>query len=126
MKIEIRKNKVHSIERKHPWIFSGDINSDISKIPNGDIVTAVDKKKDFLARGHFQHATISLRLLTFTDEDINQDFFNQKISNAVEVRKQQNFFREDNNICRLVHGEGDNIPGLIIDYYSGAAVIQVD
>ncbi|MDG1148540.1 MAG: class I SAM-dependent rRNA methyltransferase [Crocinitomicaceae bacterium] len=124
MKIEIRKNKVHSIERKHPWIFSGAINSDVSKIQNGDIVTAVDKKGDFLARGHFQHATISLRVLTFTDEDINQDFFNQKIANAVEVRKKQNLFREDNNICRLVHGEGDNLPGLIIDYYAGAAVIQ--
>jgi len=124
MNIEIRKNKVHSIERKHPWIFSGAINSEVSEIQNGDIVTAVDKKGNFLARGHFQHATISLRVLTFIDQEIDQYFFNQKISNAVEVRKKQNLIRKDNNICRLVHGEGDNLPGLIIDYYAGVAVIQ--
>lgn len=124
MIIEIRKNKVHSLERKHPWIFSGAINSDVSEIQNGDIVTAIDKKGNFLARGHFQHATISLRVLTFKDEAIDQDFFNNRIRNAVEVRKKQNLFRADNNICRLVHGEGDNLPGLIVDFYNGVAVIQ--
>jgi 23S rRNA (cytosine1962-C5)-methyltransferase len=124
MIIEIRKNKIHSIERKHPWIFSGAINSDVSEIQNGDIVTAVDKKGNFLARGHFQHATISLRVLTFEDEVIDQAFFNKRIDNAIDVRKKQNLFRADNNICRLIHGEGDNLPGLIVDYYAGVAVIQ--
>ena len=124
MNIEIRKNKVHSIERKHPWMFSGAINSEVSEIQNGDIVKEKKKKGNFLARGHFQHATISLRVLTFIDQEIDQYFFNQKISNAVEVRKKQNLIRKDNNICRLVHGEGDNLPGLIIDYYAGVAVIQ--
>ncbi len=122
--IEIRKNKVHSLERKHPWIFSGAINSDVSEIENGDVVTAVNKRGDFLARGHFQHATISLRVLTFKDESIDQNFFNKRIRNAVDVRKKQNLFRADNNICRLIHGEGDNLPGLVVDYYNGVAVIQ--
>ncbi|MCH2230497.1 MAG: class I SAM-dependent rRNA methyltransferase [Crocinitomicaceae bacterium] len=122
--IEIRKNKVHSLERKHPWIFSGAINSDVSEIENGDVVTAVNKRGDFLARGHFQHATISVRVLTFKDESIDQNFFNKRIRNAVDLRKKQNLFRGDNNICRLIHGEGDNLPGLVVDYYNGVAVIQ--
>ncbi|MDX2362777.1 MAG: class I SAM-dependent rRNA methyltransferase [Crocinitomicaceae bacterium] len=122
--IQIRKNKLHSVQRKHPWIFSGAIASDVDGIENGEIVSVFDHKNNFIARGHFQHATISVRILTFIDVEINSDFFSEKITNAVEVRRKQNLFRDDNNICRLVHGEGDNLPGLIIDFYNGVAVIQ--
>ena len=122
--IQIRKNKLHSVQRKHPWIFSGAISTDVSTIENGDIVSVFDHKNNFIARGHFQHATISVRILSFKDVAIDEDFFSKKISNAIEVRRKQNLFREDNNICRLVHGEGDGLPGLIIDYYNGVAVIQ--
>ena len=112
------------MERRHPWVFSGAITSDVEDIEDGEIVTVADHKGRFIARGHFQHATISVRILTFEDLSIDQDFFNDVILNAVETRKRQQLFREDNSICRLVHGEGDNLPGLIVDFYNGVAVIQ--
>jgi 23S rRNA (cytosine1962-C5)-methyltransferase len=122
--IQIHKHKINSIERKHPWIFSGAIQSDVSEITDGEIVTVLDNKKNFLARGHFQHATISVRILSFDDTELDQAFFNEKIQNAINLRKKLNLIREDSNICRLVHGEGDSLPGLIVDYYNGVAVIQ--
>lgn len=122
--VQISKKKVHSVERRHPWVFSGAITSDTSSFKDGDIVTVIDHEHYFLARGHFSHATISVRILTFEDEEIDQDFFDHRIADAVQVRKKQQLFRKDNSICRLVHGEGDGLPGLIIDYYAGVAVIQ--
>lgn len=122
--IQIHKHKVNSIERKHPWIFSGAIKSDVTEILDGDIVSVFDNKNNFLARGHFQHATISVRILTFEDVQLDQNFFNKKIANAIELRKKLNLIREDSNICRLVHGEGDSLPGLIVDFYNGVTVIQ--
>jgi 23S rRNA (cytosine1962-C5)-methyltransferase len=122
--IAVRKNKTHSIDRRHPWIFSGAIYTDTSHLKDGDLVTVTDHENYFIARGHFQHATIAVRILSFHDEPIDDKFFRYRIKDAVDVRLQQNMIREDNNICRLVHGEGDSLPGLIIDYYAGVAVIQ--
>lgn len=122
--VQIHKNKINSIERKHPWVFSGAITSDTKELKDGDVVTVCDAKNRFLARGHFQHATISVRILTFEDQELNQDFFNQRIANAVELRNKLNLITKKSNICRLVHGEGDSLPGLIIDFYNGVAVIQ--
>lgn len=122
--LAIHKNKSHSIERRHPWIFSGAIYTDTTKLSDGDLVTITDHDNYFIARGHFQHATIAVRILTFHDEEIDADFFRYRIKDAVDVRLQQGLIREDNNICRLVHGEGDSLPGLIVDYYAGVAVIQ--
>lgn len=122
--ILINSTKLHSIERKHPWIFSGAITSDTSEIKEGEIVRLTDKKQNFLALGHFQPATIAVRVLSFEDEEINQVFFDKRIQNALDLRTRLNLFRKDNNIFRLVHGEGDQLPGLIIDFYNGVAVIQ--
>ena len=122
--LEIRKNKSHSIERRHPWIFSGAILTETAELTDGDLVTITDHENYFIARGHFQHATIAVRILTFHDEEIDADFFRYRIKDAVDVRLQQGLIREDNNIVRLVHGEGDSLPGLIVDYYAGVAVIQ--
>jgi 23S rRNA (cytosine1962-C5)-methyltransferase len=122
--VKINKNKINSIERRHPWVFSGAISSDVTDIKDGDIVTVCDHKDYFLARGHFQHATISVRILTFEDLELNQDFFNKQISNAVELRRKLNLINDKSNICRLIHGEGDSLPGLIVDFYNGVAVIQ--
>ena len=122
--VKINKNKINSIERRHPWVFSGAISSDVTDIKDGDIVTICDHKDYFLARGHFQHATISVRILTFEDLELNQYFFNKQISNAVELRRKLNLINEKSNICRLIHGEGDSLPGLIVDFYNGVAVIQ--
>lgn len=122
--IYIDKKKLHSIERRHPWIFSGAIASETGEIEDGEVVVVRAPNGQIIAHGHFQHATISVRILSFGDFPINQEFFDARILNAVQVRRNKNLFREDNSICRLVHGEGDGLPGLIIDYYNKVAVIQ--
>lgn len=122
--IAIHKKKGTSITRRHPWIFSGAIKTPTDDLNDGDVVTVVDHNGQFCARGHFQHATIAVRILTFNNEALDQTFFNKRIGNALNTRRNLNLFREDNNIVRIVHGEGDNLPGLIIDFYNGVAVIQ--
>ncbi len=122
--LQIHKHKIDSILRRHPWIFSGAIASDTNNLKDGETVTVVDHKGEFLARGHFQHATIAVRVLTFEDRPTDDKFFIERISNAVQLRKNLQLLTDDNTICRLVHGEGDSLPGLIIDYYQGVAVIQ--
>lgn len=93
-------------------------------LEDGDIVTVTDESGNFLARGHFQHATIAVRVLTFQDEDINATFFANRIKNALQVRIKLGLLSESNSICRIIHGEGDQLPGLIVDFYNGVAVIQ--
>lgn len=122
--IQLRKNKIQSVQRRHPWIFSGAIASDVEDFENGDIVEVYDHRDHFLATGHFQHATIAVRILTFEQEPIDQFFFDRKITQAYELRQKLGLFRGDNSICRLVHGEGDGLPGLIVDYYNGVCVMQ--
>lgn len=123
-KIQLLGHKTQSVERKHPWIFSGAISTNTEDIVNGEIVSVYSAKGQFLAKGHFQHATISVRVLTFEDEKIDQNFYNRKISNAFQLRKNINLLSENNNVFRLIHGEGDGLPGLIVDYYAKVAVIQ--
>jgi len=120
----IRKNKQNSVERFHPWIFSGAIETDTSDILEGELVDIVGHKNQFVARGHFQPSTIAVRVLTFTDRSIDQDFYNEMVQNAVQMRLNLNLLNKKNNIFRLIHGEGDSLPGLIVDFYNGVAVIQ--
>lgn len=122
--LQIHKKKLGPIHRKHPWVFSGAIKTNTEHLEDGELVTVTDDNNNFLGRGYFQHATIAIRILTFIDEQIDQQFFNVRIKNAVDFRLQLNLLRSDNNIFRIVHGEGDLLPGLIIDYYNGVAVIQ--
>jgi 23S rRNA (cytosine1962-C5)-methyltransferase len=122
--VQIHRHKTDSILRRHPWIFSGAIASDTSELKDGELVTVTDHKDRFLARGHFQHATIAVRVLTFQDEEVDQHFFDRAIKRAVDLRKSLNLISDQNTICRLVHGEGDSLPGLIADYYEGVVVIQ--
>ncbi len=122
--LQIHKKKLGPIQRKHPWVFSGAIKTHTEPLEDGELVTITDDNNNFLGRGYFQHATIAIRILTFIDEQIDQQFFNLRIKNAVDFRLQLNLLRSDNNIFRIVHGEGDLLPGLIIDYYNGVAVIQ--
>ncbi len=122
--LQIHKKKLGPIQRKHPWVFSGAIKTNTEHLEDGELVTVTDYNNNFLGRGYFQHATIAIRILTFIDEQIDQQFFNLRIKNAVDFRLQLNLLRSDNNIFRIVHGEGDLLPGLIIDYYNGVAVIQ--
>lgn len=120
----IRKSKQASVERFHPWIFSGAIETDTSDIQEGEIVDLRDHKQRFIARGHFQPSTIAVRVLTFEEQDIDADFFKNKITAAVQMRLNLDLLRADNTIFRLIHGEGDGLPGLIVDYYNGVAVVQ--
>ncbi|MFN5418211.1 MAG: class I SAM-dependent rRNA methyltransferase [Flavobacteriia bacterium] len=122
--LKINKAKTHSILRKHPWVFSGAIDSKTEDIQEGEIVKLLDNKGRFLAIGHFQPSTIAVRVLSFDEIEINQEFFNKQLKHAVDLRMKLNLLRKDNNIFRLVHGEGDNLPGLIVDFYNGVAVIQ--
>jgi 23S rRNA (cytosine1962-C5)-methyltransferase len=122
--LHIHKHKVDSILRRHPWIFSGAIQSNTDELKDGETVTVEDHKGNFLARGHFQHATIAVRVLSFEDTEIDESFFIKAIENAVQLRKNLNLLTETNTVCRLVHGEGDSLPGLIVDFYQGVAVVQ--
>jgi 23S rRNA (cytosine1962-C5)-methyltransferase len=120
----LKKNKEESILRRHPWIFSGAIDLIDEEIVDGDTVSIYDSRKRFLAIGHFQNATIAVRIVSFEEREINQKFFTQKLGDAIQLRRNLGLFSSDNSICRLVHGEGDGLPGLIIDFYENVAVVQ--
>jgi 23S rRNA (cytosine1962-C5)-methyltransferase len=122
--LTIAKGKEHSIQRKHPWVFSGALASDTSELQDGDLVCLTTKKQQILGIGHFQHATISVRILSFDYETIDEAFYERRLSNAYQLRLRIGLFNANNNIFRLCHGEGDLLPGLIIDFYNGVAVIQ--
>jgi len=122
--LTITKGKEQSILRKHPWVFSGAIADETTELQDGDLVCLTTKKQQVLGIGHFQHATIAVRMLSFDYETIDQTFYERRLQNAFELRKRIGLLRADNNIFRLCHGEGDQLPGLIIDYYAGVAVIQ--
>ena len=122
--VQLLPHKIQTIERRHPWIFSGALKQMPTDLEDGALVQVTDKKGNILATGHFNHGSIAVRVLSFEGETIDQDFFDQRIEAAVSLRKTLNLFRLDNSICRLVHGEGDELPGLVIDFYGGVAVIQ--
>lgn len=123
-KITLQPGKEDFIQRKHPWIFSGAIQSDTSSIPDGEVVRVESIKGKFCAIGLFQPGSIVVRILSFKDETINQEFWNKRIKQAVQLRKELHLLTEESNICRLVHGEGDHLSGLIVDFYNGVAILQ--
>lgn len=122
--VVLLSHKLQSVERRHPWIFSGALKEMPAHLADGDVVTVTDKKGNELAKGHFQHGSIAVRVLSFEGENIDAAFYTKRLKRAVELREQLHLFRADNSICRLVHGEGDELPGLVIDFYGGVAVIQ--
>lgn len=122
--IKLRNGKDQSLKRFHPWIFSGAIARMDDGIAEGDIVRVVDSKEEFLATGHYQIGSIAVRVLSFTDTEINDSFWFSRLDKALQARRACNIIRPDNNTYRLVHGEGDRLPGLIIDIYDNAAIIQ--
>ena len=122
--LTIAKGKEKFFDRRHPWIFSGAITTNTEKIEDGELVEVQDKPGNFYGIGFFQAGSIAVRLISFARIEINQDFWNAKIQNAVDFRISLGLISADNTICRLFHGEGDGVPGLVIDYYNGVAVIQ--
>ena len=124
-KIILKKGKESSPLRFHPWIFSGAMQSFDANLKDGDIVEVLDFKDNFLCIGHFYHGSIAIKILSFRNEIINQEFWNNKIKQAFLLRQNLGFIENKSTNCfRLIHAEGDNCPGLIIDVYNTTAVIQ--
>lgn len=123
----IKKGKYDSLQRKHPWIFSGAIKEVRGSQQEGDVVSVVGQKGEFFGFGHWQNGSIAVRMLTFVREDIDDDFFIRRITDAINFRKALGFgdsVSPQGNAWRLIFGEADQLPGLIVDIYSGVAVIQ--
>ncbi len=126
-KLYLKKGKEHSVKRFHPWIFSGAIEKiNQEGIQEGELVSIYSNTNDFLAIGHIAIGTIAVRILSFEDREINLDFWIEKIRLATETRKTIGLYhhKENHNAFRLIHGEGDALPGLIVDIYAGTAVMQ--
>ncbi|HAC73414.1 MAG TPA: RlmI/RlmK family 23S rRNA methyltransferase, partial [Porphyromonadaceae bacterium] len=122
--IILRPRKEESLKRFHPWVFSGAIAKTGQGIQEGDIVRVFSASGEFLGVGHYQVGSISVRILSFTDETINEDFYARRISSAYRMRMKIGLLHAGNNTFRLIHGEGDHLPGLIIDMYGKTAVVQ--
>ena len=124
-KIYLKHGKQESLLRHHPWVFSGAISRVSAEIEEGEIVDVFTSSGDFIARGHSQVGSIAVRVLTFEDEAIDQQWWNDRIASAFSVRKTLGLVGNSTTTCyRLVHGEGDNLPGLVVDIYDKTAVVQ--
>jgi 23S rRNA (cytosine1962-C5)-methyltransferase len=123
--VRLRKGKEESLKRFHPWVFSGAIANIDESVTEGDVVRVVTNSGDFIAVGHYQEGSIAVRVLTFSDVLIDDDFWHSRLLSALQMRQAIGIAdNPDNNTYRLVHGEGDNLPGLIIDVYGHTAVMQ--
>lgn len=123
--VKLKKGKEVSLQRKHPWVFSGAIQSLPKSLTDGDLVDVLSFDNTYLATGHFQGGgSIAVRVISFEKREINQLFWNEKIANAYTFRQNLQFLTSDTNTFRLIHGEGDGVPGLIVDIYNDIAVIQ--
>ena len=131
-KIILKKGRDASIKRFHPWVFSGAIAQIVGNPAEGDLVGVYASDGSFLASGHYQIGSIAVRILSFCSDVLSPDFFEVMIYNALSVRIAVGLAQKPGcesesvvtDCYRLVHGEGDNLPGLIIDYYGGVCVIQ--
>lgn len=130
--VYLKKGKEDSLLRFHPWIFSGAISRIEEGLEEGDIVRVMTHDDRFIAVGHFQIGSIAIRVLSFHDVEIDDRFWESRLKAALHVRQSVGVVREEgdglrvfpNTTYRLVHGEGDNLPGLIIDVYGKTAVMQ--
>ena len=124
--VTIKPKRQESILRRHPWVFSGAIKSIDGKPSAGDWVCVRANKGALLGWGHYSPGTsIAIRMLTFAEDIPNDEWWKSKVIEAVNVRRQLGLIENnENNTCRLIHAEGDGLPGLIADFYSGVLVIQ--
>lgn len=124
-KVILKPGKEENLQRFHPWIFSGAIQRIEGKPEEGDVVSLCDSKGNIAAVGHYQIGSIAVRVLSFDDREINADFWLDKIQKAYKLRLSLNLAENpNNNTYRLIHGEGDGLPGLIVDVYGDSAVLQ--
>lgn len=123
--IQLRRGKAESLRRFHPWVFSGAIAVQSRDLQEGDLVQVLDDQGNFIAVGHYQIGSIAVRVLSFDRRDIDEAFWVERIGEAYSLRRGLKLAgREDNDVYRLVHGEGDRLPGLVIDVYGATAVMQ--
>lgn len=120
----MKRGKDESLRRFHPWIFSGAIQRMSEEPEEGEKVMVFTSENEYIATGHFQIGSIMVRVLSFDNEEIDQHFYEQKLAIAKDVRQRIGVIGGNNNTYRLVHGEGDNLPGLVIDIYGNTAVMQ--
>lgn len=124
-KVILKKGKEESLQRFHPWVFSGAIASIEGNPEEGDVVDVYTSHNEWIAVGHIQVGSIAVRVLSFTPVPIDGNFWTGRLHNALMVRCSLGLVgRKDHTVYRLVHGEGDGLPGLIIDIYGHTAVIQ--
>jgi len=123
--VTLKPGKEQSLNRFHPWIFSGAIKFISQELEEGELVRVVSARQDFLAIGHYQIGSIAVRVVSFEDVEINAAFWEKKLSEALNLRRALGLLgSETTNVFRLIHGEGDGMPGLIVDFYNGTAVYQ--
>ena len=126
--VHLRRGKEESLERRHPWVFSGAIESieeGDKPLAEGDVVDVVTKHGAFIARGHYQIGSIAVRVLSFERETIDQDWWAHRVAMAKSVREALGMTHNTVTTCyRLIHGEGDLLPGLVVDIYGRTAVVQ--
>lgn len=122
--ITLKRGKEDSLNRFHPWVFSGAIAKMPESLEEGDIVDVVTHDGRHIGVGHYQIGSIMVRILDFGATTIDGNFFAMRLDEALKLRKALRLGRDDNNAYRLVHGEGDFLPGLIVDIYGNTAVIQ--
>ena len=126
VKIVLKSGKEQSLRRFHPWVFSGAIKKMNGTPAEGDLVDVYDNKDTFLAVGHYAPSSIAVRVLSFEPVTPDIIFFREKIKRAIMYRKAIGIIDNPQiNVFRLIHGEGDGLPGLIVDYYNGVAVMQM-
>lgn len=126
-KVYLRRGKEESLLRRHPWIFSGAVEyiKAEEEPREGDLVDVYTKQGDFIARGHYQIGSIAVRVLTFEDEPVDAAWWRQRVATAWDVRRLLGLTEDPQTTCyRLIHGEGDSLPGLVVDVYGSTAVVQ--
>lgn len=124
-RITLKKGKEQSVKRYHPWIFSGAIARITGSPAEGDVVEVVSSDGKYLATGHWSPGSIAVRIFSFEPCNADRDFFRKKLADALQYRINAGIAgRGDTNVWRLIHGEGDGLPGLIVDLYGNVAVMQ--
>lgn len=124
-RIYLKRGKEESLRRFHPWVFSGAVMKMDEGIEEGEVVEVITFTGELAGKGHYQIGSITVRMLTFDDESIDTQFWKEKLQQALRMRLAVGIAdNEQNNTYRLVHGEGDNLPGLVIDCYGNTAVMQ--
>ncbi len=122
--LQLRRGKEESLNRFHPWVFSGALTAMPNDIDEGDVVRIAASDGRIIGVGHFQIGSIAVRMLAFEDRVIDEEFYRSSLTRAWKMRQALQLKREDNTAFRLVHGEGDFLPGLVVDVYGDTAVVQ--